>query len=41
MMMRVGCAGCHGLNGHGLSTPMFAAPNIAYGNPQRGLPDLI
>jgi hypothetical protein len=32
MMMRVGCAGCHGPNGHGLSTPMFTAPNITYNN---------
>ncbi|HJW76257.1 MAG TPA: hypothetical protein VJ787_11435 [Thermoleophilia bacterium] len=32
MMMRVGCAGCHGRDGRGLSTPMFRAPDITYAN---------
>lgn len=32
MMMRVGCAGCHGLKGHGLNSPMFRAPDITYAN---------
>jgi hypothetical protein len=32
MMMRVGCAGCHGVDGHGLQTPMFISPDITYRN---------
>jgi cytochrome c oxidase subunit 2 len=32
MMMGGGCSSCHGVNGHGLSTPMFTSPNITYGN---------
>jgi cytochrome c oxidase subunit II len=32
MMMRVGCAGCHAVDGHGLQTPMFISPNISYRN---------
>jgi cytochrome c oxidase subunit II len=32
MMMRIGCAGCHGVDGHGLQTPMFLSPDISYRN---------
>lgn len=32
MMMRMSCANCHGVNGHGLQTPMFISPNITYRN---------
>lgn len=32
MMMRAGCAGCHGVDGTGRSTGMFVAPDITYGN---------
>jgi hypothetical protein len=32
MMMRVGCAGCHVVDGHGLQTPMFISPNITHRN---------
>jgi cytochrome c oxidase subunit 2 len=32
MMVGGGCSTCHGVNGHGLSTPMFTSPNITYGN---------
>lgn len=32
MMMRQSCADCHGINGQGLVTPMFASPNITYRN---------
>jgi mono/diheme cytochrome c family protein len=32
MMMRRGCAGCHGADGRGRSTPMFTAPDITYAN---------
>ena len=32
MMMRVGCATCHGAAGQGRRTPMFASPNITYQN---------
>ena len=35
MMMRASCAGCHGVDGHGLRTPMFVSPNVTY----RNLPD--
>lgn len=31
-MMSAGCAGCHGIDGHGRVTAMFAAPNITYAN---------
>ncbi len=31
-MMSAGCATCHGLNGHGLATRSFTAPNITYPN---------
>jgi hypothetical protein len=31
-MMGDGCASCHGIDGHGRSTPMFTAPNITYAN---------
>ena len=31
-MMGGGCATCHGIDGRGLSTPMFTAPNISYAN---------
>ncbi len=31
-MMRTSCASCHGLDGHGLRTPMFVSPNITYRN---------
>ncbi len=31
-MMQASCAGCHGADGHGLRTPMFVSPNIAYRN---------
>ncbi len=31
-MMRASCASCHGLDGHGLRTPMFVGPNITYRN---------
>jgi cytochrome c oxidase subunit II len=32
MMMRRGCAACHGADGRGRSTPMFTAPDITYAN---------
>ncbi len=32
MMMRMACADCHGLEGHGLRTPMFLSPDISYAN---------
>jgi cytochrome c oxidase subunit 2 len=32
MMMRTGCAGCHGGDGTGRSTGMFVAPDITYEN---------
>lgn len=32
MMMRTGCAGCHGADGRGLRTPMFVSPDITYQN---------
>ena len=32
MMMRASCASCHGADGHGLRTPMFVSPNVAYRN---------
>ncbi len=32
MMMPLSCAGCHGVDGRGLQTPMFASPNITYRN---------
>jgi mono/diheme cytochrome c family protein len=32
MMMRRGCAACHGAYGQGRSTPMFTAPDITYAN---------
>lgn len=32
MMMRMSCAGCHGVDGHGLRTMMFVSPNITYRN---------
>ena len=32
MMMRSGCAGCHGSDGRGLRTMMFTTPNITYPN---------
>lgn len=32
MMMRASCAGCHGVEGRGLRTPMFTSPNITHGN---------
>lgn len=32
MMMRVSCAGCHGIDGRGLRTRMFVSPNITYRN---------
>ena len=31
-MMASGCAGCHGPDGQGRSTPSFTAPNITYAN---------
>jgi hypothetical protein len=31
-MMGHGCATCHGIDGRGRSTMMYAAPDIAYGN---------
>jgi len=31
-MMGGGCAGCHGTDGHGRTTPAFTSPNITYGN---------
>lgn len=32
MMMRMSCAGCHGVDGRGVRTPMFVSPNITYRN---------
>lgn len=32
MMMRTSCVNCHGVDGHGLRTPMFISPNITYRN---------
>lgn len=32
MMMPMGCAQCHGVDGRGLRTPMFASPDITYRN---------
>jgi mono/diheme cytochrome c family protein len=32
MMMRTGCAGCHGRDGRGRSTAMFVSPDISYEN---------
>jgi len=32
MMMRASCADCHGVDGRGLRTPMFASPNTTYRN---------
>ncbi len=32
MMMRMSCANCHGVDGHGLRTPMFVSPDITYHN---------
>lgn len=32
MMMSMSCAGCHGLDGRGLRTPMFVSPDITYRN---------
>lgn len=32
MMMRSGCAGCHGSDGTGRSTAMFVSPDITYAN---------
>lgn len=32
MMMSSGCAGCHGRDGRGRTTRMYAAPDITYGN---------
>ncbi len=32
MMMSASCAGCHGVGGRGLRTPMFVSPNITYRN---------
>lgn len=32
MMMRTGCAGCHGDGGTGRTTGMFVAPDITYEN---------
>ena len=32
MMMGRGCAGCHGADGRGLTTPRFTSPNITYAN---------
>jgi mono/diheme cytochrome c family protein len=32
MMMRAGCATCHGPDGHGRTTLMYSAPNITYAN---------
>ena len=32
MGMVMGCAGCHGLDGRGLRTPMFVSPDITYRN---------
>ncbi|HSL95467.1 MAG TPA: cytochrome c [Thermoleophilia bacterium] len=32
MMMAQGCAGCHGEDGRGRTTPRFAAPDITYDN---------
>lgn len=32
MMMRASCAGCHGVDGRGLRTPMFVSPNVTYRN---------
>jgi cytochrome c len=31
-MMRSGCAGCHGADGHGLRTMMSTTPDITYPN---------
>ena len=32
MMMRTTCAGCHGVDGRGLRSPMFVSPDITYRN---------
>ena len=32
MMMGMSCANCHGVDAHGLRTPMFISPNITYRN---------
>jgi hypothetical protein len=32
MPMRMACANCHGVEGHGLRTMMFVSPDITYGN---------
>lgn len=32
MMMRMACADCHGIDGHGLRTPLFLSPDITYRN---------
>jgi mono/diheme cytochrome c family protein len=32
MMMRSGCAGCHGRDGRGRTTRMYSAPDVTYGN---------
>jgi hypothetical protein len=32
MMMRTGCASCHGTDGRGRSTGMFVSPDITYAN---------
>lgn len=32
MMMRMACADCHGVDGHGRRTPMFLSPDITYRN---------
>ncbi|MFA4966395.1 MAG: c-type cytochrome [Thermoleophilia bacterium] len=32
MMMSSGCAGCHGRDGRGRTTRMYAAPDITYAN---------
>jgi hypothetical protein len=31
-MMAGGCAACHGVDGHGRTTMMYASPNITYAN---------
>jgi hypothetical protein len=31
-MMRLSCASCHGVGGHGLATQEFTSPNITYSN---------
>ena len=31
-MMGVGCATCHGADGHGRTTATFTSPNVTYGN---------